>query len=341
MSVEYKDYYKILGVAKTATKEEITKAYKKLARKHHPDLNQGDKKSEEQFKEINEAHEVLKDPEKRKMYDQLGPNWQHGQNFQRPQGFENMHFNFGGSGADFGSSGFSDFFETVFGRSGGGGFSAASFGGGGFGGSSFGGANPFGGGGFGGFSQQPRKGRDVEAKLSLTLEEAFHGGKKAITLSGAPGSAPRSLEVTIPEGVKNGARIRLAGQGDPGMSGGPAGDMYLKVALHTHPHFHLDDTDIIYDLHLSPWDAALGVTATVPTLSGKVEIKVAPGAGSGKKLRLRGKGLGSGKSKGDQFVRIAIDVSEPATPEIKKQWEKLRELSRNKAEAPEAGSNSV
>ena len=316
MSVEYKDYYKILGVAKTATKEEITKAYKKLARKHHPDLNQGDKKSEEHFKELNEAHEVLKDPEKRRMYDDLGPNWQHGQNFQRPPGFENMHFNFGGSGANFGSSGYSDFFETLFGRSGGG----------------FAGANSFGGGGFGGFNRQPRKGRDVEANLSLTLEEAFHGGKKAITLSGAPGLAPRSLEVAIPEGVKNGARIRLAGQGDPGMNGGPAGDMYLKVALHTHPDFHLDDTDIFYDLHLSPWDAALGVTATVPTLSGKVEIKIAPGANSGKKLRLRGKGLGSGKNKGDQFVRIAIDVSEPATPEIKKQWEKLRELSQSKVD---------
>ena len=322
MSVEYKDYYKILGVEKSAPKEEISKAYKKLARKHHPDLNQGDKKSEERFKEITEAYEVLKDPEKRKMYDQLGPNWQHGQNFQRPPGFENMHFDFSGMGG--GASGFSDFFETLFG--GGRGFSSSGFSGAQFGGSGFGGQ------GFGGFSQQPRKGRDVEARLPLTLEEAFHGGKKAITLSGAPGSGPRSLEVNIPAGVKNGARIRLAGQGDPGAMGGPAGDMFLKVAIEAHKLFSLDDADIMYDLHLSPWDAALGATVTVPTLSGMVELKIASGTGSGKKLRLRGKGLGSGKNKGDQFVRIAIDVPEAATPEARELWEKLREVSGRKAE---------
>ena len=326
MSVEYKDYYKILGVGKSASQEEIGKAYKKLARKHHPDLNQGDKKAEEKFKEINEAHEVLKDPEKRKMYDQLGSNWQHGQNFQRPPGFENMHFDFGGSGANFGSGGFSDFFETLFGREGQG-FSSTGFGGGG---SSYGGT-PFGNVNFGGFSQQPRKGRDVEANLSLTLEEAFHGGKKAITLSGAPGGSPRSLEVSIPAGVKNGARIRLSGQGDPGASGGQAGDMYLKIAIQPHPSFSLDDADVLYDLHLAPWDAALGAKVTVPTLSGKVELTIAPGTGSGKKLRLRGKGLGSGKNKGDQFVRIAVDVPEPATPEAKELWEKLRAISGRKA----------
>lgn len=327
MSVEYKDYYKILGVDKSAPKEEISKAYKKLARKFHPDLNQGDKQAEERFKEINEAHEVLKDPEKRKMYDQLGPNWQHGQNFQRPPGFENVHFDFSGMGG--GASGFSDFFETLFGGGRGfssSGFSGAQFGGGGFGGSGFGSQ------GFGGFPQQPRKGRDVEAKLSLTLEEAFHGGKKAITLSGAPGAGPRSLEVNIPAGVKNGARIRLAGQGDPGAAGGPAGDMFLKVAIEPHRQFGLDDADIIYDLHLSPWDAALGAKVTVPTLSGMVELKIAPGTGSGKKLRLRGKGLGSGKNKGDQFVRIAIDVPEAATAEARELWEKLREVSGRKAE---------
>ena len=324
MSVEYKDYYKILGVSKSATQDEISKAYKKLARKHHPDLNQGDEKSEERFKEVNEAHEVLKDPEKRKMYDQLGPNWQHGQNFQRPPGFENMHFDFSGMGG--GSSGFSDFFETLFG--GGRGFSGSGFGGGagGFGGSSFGGSN------FSGFTQQPRKGRDVEARLSLTLDEAYHGGKKPLTLSGASGQAPRSLEVNIPAGVKNGARIRLAGQGDPGAMGGPAGDMFLKVSIQSHPHFTLDDADIIYDLHLAPWDAALGAKVTVPTLSGKVELTIAPGTGSGKKLRLRGKGLGSGKNKGDQLVRVSIDVHEPAKPEVRELWEKLREVSGRKAE---------
>lgn len=176
----------------------------------------------------------------------------------------------------------------------------------------------------------------MEANLALSLEEAFHGGKKALTLSGAPGVPPRSLEVNIPAGVKSGARIRLTGQGDPGAGGGPNGDMYLKVAIEPHAHFTLDDADVMYDLHLAPWDAALGTKVTVPTLSGKVEITVAPGTGSGKKLRLRGRGLGSGKSKGDQFVRINIDMHAPATDEVKELWEKLREHSMRKAEDGDA-----
>ena len=328
MAVEYKDYYKILGLDKSASHDDIAKAYKKLARKHHPDLNQGDKNSEERFKEVNEAHEVLKDPEKRRMYDQLGPNWQHGQNFQRPPGFENAQFDFGGSG-------FSDFFETLFGG-GGRGFSGASFGGANFGGSSPFGAGAHQGFGSGGFNFEPRagKGRDVEAKLALTLEEAFHGGKKNLTLSGAPGQAPRSLEVNIPAGVRNGARIRLAGQGDAGVAGGPAGDMYLKVSIQPHQHFTLDDLDVIYDLHIAPWDAALGAEVTVPTLSGKVELKVKPGTGSGKKLRMRGKGLGSGKNKGDQIIRVSIDVHEPGS-EAQKLWKELKELAGRTAEGAE------
>ena len=310
MSVEYKDYYKLLGVTKAASQEEINKAYKKVARKHHPDLNQGDKKSEERFKEVNEAYEVLKDPEKRRMYDQLGPNWQHGQNFQRPPGFEN--FNFGGpGGGNFGGSGFSDFFETIFGGSRGG----ANFGGGQFGGSQF-----------GGFSQQPRKGRDVEANLTLTLEEAFLGGKKSLTLSGGSGQGSRSFEVNIPAGIKNGARIRLSGQGDPGQ-GGPAGDMYLKIAIAPHSQFTLDDIDVLYELPLAPWEAALGCKVHVPTLSGTVDLSIAPGTSSGKKLRLRGRGLGSGKNKGDQLVRITIAIPEAITPEAKDLWEKLAEVS--------------
>ncbi|MDR2489638.1 MAG: J domain-containing protein [Desulfovibrio sp.] len=315
MSVQYKDYYKTLGVGKDASADEIGKAYKKLAKKYHPDLNQNDAKAEERFKDINEAHEVLKDPEKRKLYDQLGPNWQNGQNFQRPPGFDNVRFEFGGSGGNCNASGFSDFFETLFG------------GGRGFGGS------PFESGAFNSFSRQPRKGRDIETSLSLSLEEAFLGGKKNLSLTGVHGTPPRSLEVNIPPGVKNGARIRLSGQGESSAGGGPAGDMYLKVSIQAHPDFLLDDEDVIYDLHLAPWDAALGCKATVPTLSGKVELAVAPGTGSGKKLRLRDKGLGSGKNKGDQLVRIVIDITAPADPEAKSLWENLRDISAAKKSA--------
>lgn len=323
MSVEYKDYYKVLGVSRNAPQEEISKAYKKLARKHHPDLNQGDKESEERFKEINEAHEVLKDPEKRKLYDQLGPNWQDGQNFQRPPGFENMHFTFGGGGpggGGFGGSGFSDFFETLFG--GGGGFNT--------GGAHFSGAgNPFGG-GFEGFSQQPRKGRDVEAGLSLSLEDAFRGGARNLTLQAGGGQGSRSLEVNIPAGIKNGQRIRLSGQGDA-VPGGTPGDLFLKVSILPNPRFTLDDADVLYDLPLAPWEAALGCKVQVPTLSGKVELNIAPGTSSGKKLRLRGKGLGSGSGKGDQLVRVNIVVPESTTPEAKELWDQLKDLTGFKA----------
>ncbi|MDR2669526.1 MAG: J domain-containing protein [Desulfovibrio sp.] len=296
MGVEYKNYYKILGVEKSASADEINRAYKKLARKHHPDLNQGDKKSEERFKDLNEAHEVLKDPEKRKLYDQLGPNWQEGRNFRRPAGFENVRFEFGGMD---GASGFSDFFESLFG----------------------GGRQEFSGTIGGG---RARRGRDMEAGITLSLEEAFHGGKKTVTVSGGPSTAPRSLEVNIPAGIRNGARIRLTGQGGPGSPGAPAGDLLLKVNIAAHPEFSLDDVDVLYDLRLPAWDAALGVRVTIPTLTGKVELNVAPGTSSGKKLRLRGKGLGSGKSKGDQIVRISIDVPAAASSETRRLWEALR-----------------
>jgi curved DNA-binding protein len=303
--VEYKDYYKILGVEKNASADEIGKAYKKLARKHHPDLNQGDKKSEERFKDVNEAHEVLKDPEKRKLYDQLG-NRPGGQNFRRPPGFENVRFEFGGMD---GASGFSDFFESLFGGGGGGRGFSGSFGGGG---------------------GRPRRGGDAEAVITLSLEEAYHGGRKTVTLSGEPGEAPHSLEVNIPAGVRNGARIRLTGQGGRGSPGAPSGDLFLKVNIAPHPEFSLDDADVVYDLRLPAWDAALGARVTIPTLAGKVELNVAPGTTSGKKLRLRGKGLGSGKNKGDQLVRISIDVPEASSPETRRLWEALRAAAGGK-----------
>lgn len=302
MGVEFKDYYKLLGVSRTASRDDIAKAYKKLARKYHPDLNPGDKKAEESFKEINEAYEVLKDDEKRRLYDQLGPNWQHGQNFQGPPGYENVRFDFGGQG--FEGAGFSDFFETLFG---GGGRRTT---GGGFG------PDPF-----GGFSSRQRRGRDVEAELTLTLEEVYGGGRRAITLQGQGG--PRTLEVNIPAGVRDGARIRLAGQGDPGMGGAPAGDLYLKVRLAPHPLFAVEDADVIYDLPLAPWEAVLGARVRVPTLDGEVDIAIAPGTGSGRKLRLKGRGLGPAGKRGDQYVRIVIRVPESLTPRERELWESL------------------
>ena len=198
MAVEYKDYYKLLGVERSAGADEIARAYKKLARKYHPDLNPGNKQAEDKFKDINEAYEVLKDPEKRRMYDQLGPNWQHGQQFQGAPGFENMHFNF--NGQNFDGAGFSDFFETLFGGRG----------------------SRFGGDPFGGFrQQQPRRGRDVEAELPLTLEEVARGGRRSVNLQTAFG--PKTLEVNVPSGIREGAKLRLGGQGEPAPGGVPAG----------------------------------------------------------------------------------------------------------------------
>ncbi len=322
MSMEYKDYYKILGVAKTATKDEISKAYKKLARKHHPDLNPDDPGAENKFKEVNEAHEVLKDPEKRKLYDQLGPNWQHGQNFQPPPGYENVHFHFGGQGGQgFDASGFSDFFETVFGGAGRGGAGFRSSQG-------FGGQGPFG--GAQDYARRPRRGHDAETTLELTLEEAYRGGGKTLSLQEQmPGQAPqlKTLQVNIPPGVKNGAKIRLAGQGNPGSGGGPAGDLYLKVRILPHPWFSLDGVNIVYDLPLTPWEAALGAKVRVPTLEGDVELNVPPGSDSGQKLRLRGRGLGQGTQRGDLFVRLAIKSPRELSEREKELWQELAKAS--------------
>lgn len=308
MGVEYKDYYKLLGVSRGASKKEISQAFKKLARQYHPDLNPDNKAAEAKFKDINEAYEVLKDEEKRKLYDQLGPNWKHGQNFQRPPGFENFNFQYGGSGmgGGFEASGFSDFFESLFGGTGHG--------------------QNFGAGPFGGFTRKPRRGRDVEAEISLSLEDACRGGRKSITLQTRNG--PKSLEVSIPAGVKEGARIRLAGQGDPGGAGAESGDMYLKIVLIPHLNFSVLQNDIFHDLYLAPWEAALGIKLRVPTLEGEVELNIPAGSSSGKKLRLRGKGLGIGSARGDEYVRVNIRVPSELGAEEKKLWTQLAEISK-------------
>lgn len=322
MSVEYKDYYQVLGVDRGATQDTIAKSFRKLARKYHPDLNQGDKEAEAKFKEINEAYEVLKDEEKRKLYDQLGPNWQHGQQFSGQGGFDFSQFQSGAQG--FGSSGFSDFFEMLFGQHGQGGATFTTN----FNGVNFG-ADPFGAySGKAGRTPRPRRGQDVETKISLSLEDAYHGGKKTISLQNPDGGQNKTLDVTIPAGIKNGARIRLAGQGMPGIAGGQTGDLFLKVEYFAHSLFKIEnETTVVYDLPLAPWEAVLGAKVRVPTLDGNVDINVAPGSSSGKKLRLRGKGMGTGKNKGDQIVRLMVRVPETLSEEEKDLWEKLAQKS--------------
>ena len=319
MSVKFKDYYKLLGVEKTASKDELSKAYKKMARKYHPDLNPNDKEAETRFKEINEAYEVLKDPEKRRLYDSLGPNWQEGMNFQPPPGYEGgARFEFRGGGPEgFDIGGFSDFFETLFGggaragrRPGGRGFAQEDL--------------------FGGGARFRAKGQDVEADLELTLEEAFRGGSKPITLTeqvrdfrGMPTPKTRSLQVNIPPGITEGAKIRLAGQGGPGSGGGPAGDLFLRVKLLPHPHFAVEGKNLVYDLALAPWEAALGTKVRVETLDGAVDMTIPPGVSSGQKLRMAGKGLGRGANRGDQLVRIMIKVPRELTDRERELWEEL------------------
>ena len=312
MAVSYKDYYKLLGVEREAKAEEISKAYKKLARKYHPDLNPGDKQAEEKFKEINEAYEVLKDPEKRKLYDQLGPNWQHGQQFQGEPGYENVHFTF--NGKSFAGSGFSDFFETLFGGAAAGGGRGANFG-----------PDPF-----GGFSSRPRRGRDVEAELPLSLEEASSGGRRTVTLQMPQG--PKTLEVNVPAGIREGAKLRLAGQGDPAPGGTP-GDLFLRVRYLPHPQFKVEGENLHCDVALAPWEAVLGAKVAVPTLEGQVELNIPAGSSSGRKFRLRGKGLGSGVNRGDLLARVMIKVPAQLSAEERELWQKLADMSSFKARA--------
>lgn len=305
MAVEYKDYYKLLGVERSAGADEIARAYKKLARKYHPDLNSGNKQAEDKFKDINEAYEVLKDPEKRRMYDQLGPNWQHGQQFQGAPGFENMHFNF--NGQNFDGAGFSDFFETLFGGRG----------------------SRFGGDPFGGFrQQQPRRGRDVEAELPLTLEEVARGGRRSVNLQTAFG--PKTLEVNVPSGIREGAKLRLGGQGEPAPGGAP-GDLFLRVRYLPHSVFKVDGDNLQCDVVLAPWEAALGARVPVPTLEGQVEMNIPAGSSSGRKFRLRGKGLGSAQHRGDLLARVMIRVPEQLSDEEKALWQQLADKSSFRA----------
>jgi curved DNA-binding protein len=319
--MRYKDYYKIMGVARDASQDDIKRAYRKLARKYHPDVSK-EKDAEEKFKELQEAHEVLKDPEKRAAYDQLGADWRPGQDFRPPpdwgKGFEFSRGRAPGGGAE-GLGGFSDFFSELFGE-------RSPFGGGMHGGPQGGPGAGAGRRGRGGFAAA---GQDHVAKVEIDLEDAFRGGSRTIELRSPEMTAdghvvvkPRTLRVTIPAGVTDGQQIRLAGQGSPGIGGGPPGDLFLEVNLRPHARFKADGRDITLTLPVAPWEAALGETVAVPTLGGPVDMKLPAGARAGQKLRLRGRGL-PGPTPGDQFVVLEI-VLPPDSPRAREFFEQMK-----------------
>ncbi|HVO45217.1 MAG TPA: DnaJ C-terminal domain-containing protein [Steroidobacteraceae bacterium] len=331
--MEYRDYYQTLGVARTASAEEIKKSYRRLARKFHPDVSK-ESNAEQKFKELQEAYEVLKDPEKRAAYDQLGSEWKSGQQFRPPpdwgSGFEFRGGPRRGAGrpgsaqqeADFEEAeGFSDFFSSLFGGRGfGGGFSAGGF--------STGGSR--------------RAARDHHARVDIDLEEAYAGTTRTLELKRPDLKSDGTLEmkahtvrVTIPAGVTDGQLIRLAGQGEQGASGGKPGDLYLEVHMRPHKHFQLDGRDVTLTLPVAPWESALGASVTVPTLGGPVEMHIPANSQSGQKLRLRGRGL-PGQPPGDQYIQLKVVVPPANTPEARVVFE---EMKRKLAFDPRADLN--
>jgi curved DNA-binding protein len=297
LAVGFRDYYEVLGVPRGAGDEEIRSAYRKLAREYHPDVNQ-DPGAEDRFKEVSEAYEVLRDPEKREKYERLGANWKAGEDVSGASGFTGASGFGGGDGQGFADgAGFSDFFESFFG------------------------ARRGASGGFEGFSM---RGGDQEATIEVTLEEAARGGKKKISLADG-----RDFEVRIPPGVRDGQKIRLAGQGGEGASGGPAGDLYLRVRIKRHPRFRREDDDLVVEVPVAPWEAALGATVPVPTLDGSAKVKVPAGSSSGRRLRLRGEGMpGPGGRKGDLYASVRIVVPKTLEKRERELFEELAAVAR-------------
>jgi curved DNA-binding protein len=293
--MKFKDYYETLGVPRSATQDEIKRAYRKLARKYHPDVNQN-ADAETRFKELGEAYAVLKDPEKRAAYDQVGSGARAGQDFQPPPGW-NSGFEFGGR--DFGAGDgmdHSDFFESLFGRQAGG--------------------------------TQRRgthaRGKDHHAKVLIDLEDAYRGAQRSITLrvpvpdeAGRVIMRERELDIRIPRGIRAGQHLRLVGQGEPGIGNGPVGDLYLEIGFNPHAQFRVDGRDVFIDLPLSPWEAALGCSLILPTPEGSVQINVPAGSAAGRQLRLKGKGI-PGNPPGDLYAVLAI-VLPPAVTDGEKQ----------------------
>jgi curved DNA-binding protein len=321
MPVEFKDYYQILGVPRDASDEEIKKAFRKLARRYHPDVAKDKKAAEEKFKEINEAHEVLGDAENRRKYDELGARWKEGAQVPAgwdgqagfaPGGEQGFEFRFGGTG-------FSDFFEQFFGH------------GGRFG-------------GFGGFGRPEtesdgetafaQRGRDFESDILVTLEEASKGSVRTVSLQRIDPrtgqSTTQTLKVRIPAGVREGQAIRVAGMGEDGIGQGGSGDLYLRVRLAAHPDFQVRGADLYYTLDLAPWEAVLGTKVVVPTLKGSVSVRIPPGTNNGQQLRLRGYGLPTGQigQNGDLYVVINVQLPEQITNKERDLWKELSRVSK-------------
>jgi len=281
--MKFKDYYETLGVPRDATQDDVKRAYRKLARKYHPDVSK-DPDAEARFKELGEAYAVLKDPEKRAAYDQMGSEWKTGQDFQPPPGWD-AGFEF--SGADFGAGpggDHSDFFEALFGRHAKAGQRA----------------------------HMHAQGQDHHAKVLIDLVDAYRGARRSISLrmpmldaQGRVTTQERTLEVSIPKGIRAGQHLRLAGQGAPGLGGGPAGDLYLEIAFKPDPQFRADGRDVYVDLPLAPWEAALGTSVTAPTPEGQVQLTIPPGSAAGRQLRLKGRGI-PGMPPGDLYVTLGI-----------------------------------
>ncbi|WLQ12637.1 DnaJ C-terminal domain-containing protein [Hahella aquimaris] len=312
--MEFKDYYKILGVAEAASADDIKKAYRKLARKYHPDVSK-EKDAEVKFKEVGEAYEVLKDPEKRAEYDQLKRMGAYGEDgrFRPPPDWESAsHFN-GGGFTEADARHFSDFFESIFGR---GGSAHRTY--------------------KQGHQQSFRmRGEDVHAKIALFLEEAFHGCEKQVQVQvpeideyGLVGHRSKSLNVKIPAGMGPGQHVRLRGQGAAGFGGAENGDLFLEVELAPHPVYSVDGKDIYLTLPISPWEAALGATVTAPTLNGKVNVKVPKGASSGQKLRLKGRGL-PGNPAGDQIIVLQVTLPKSHSVDAEALYKELAEKEKS------------
>jgi curved DNA-binding protein len=313
--MKFRDYYETLGVARGATEAEIKAAYRKLARKYHPDVNK-EAGTEEQFKAVGEAYSVLKDTEKRAAYDRMGANWKNGQDFTPPpnwnEGFEYSDGNFGGGHGGFGG-GYegdqSEFFESLFGR----------------------GRHRQGGRGGNPRQGMDFKGQDHHAKILIDLADAYNGAKRTIALhmptqdaNGHVSTQERKLDVSIPKGIKAGQNLRLAGQGGPGMGSGAAGDLYLEIDFHPNPIYRVDGKDVYLDLPLAPWEAALGTTVNIPTPAGStLELKIPAGTATGRKMRLKEKGIPS-KEAGDLYVVPNIVLPSADTDAQKEAYQSLK-----------------